>query len=790
MVNKLRFFVWFVLCLFIAHDVNATIYTTTSNNSWSPSKPSNSLSSSDEFIINHTVTLKGITLLNGGSITINSGGKLSIKWSANFNAGSSVFIAGGGELKLTQLTTSNSSSDFVIDGIINTSNGTFVNTASGVIDFNEGATWTLNQQSLANYGDMNLLDDISWKNGSVGFFTGEVLINGHLSIKNLSLSNTGSIVGVGQIEVESGNGTFASPGDINGCTGNSCIPPSTIGSTTYLSYHTTTPGNTFVPYSGGNLSGTTCSSTVQVLSDLNITNDIVVGDLVVSPGVKVTIEPGSSLSICDKIINEGEFEISNSGSLVQTSVNDLNEGDGLYTVTRDGSNNPLAFNAWSSPVESTSILGVFNSTNPCDIYCFEGSTQSWKYDYVAGFSTSCNGNPVVFDASIVIANGDGMMDKGRGYFVPGEAMISRDFEGQVNNGTIPIDVHGTNFGHQTNWDMDDWNLLGNPYASAIDLGEFFAQNNSVVTGDFYFWVDDNSNGSTYNQSNDYAVYNNFSAVSANGSKLPTQFVPTGQGFWVYAIQDGTVNFNNSIRVTGNNSSIFKTEVEKVVVRIEVTNDSNNFNQTAIGFTDNATNGYDMSLDALKGISDVGLSVGSMIDSSVYAIQAFEPVANFTDYTTMLFIKTNSPGSHVFSVNSFENVGEHMNIYLRDNAISSNGLTDLKQSDYTVYLDTGVYDSRFEIIFENTGAPNSVVDITKEENRFQVYQSDENFVFKSDEAIQNISVFDILGKELVNVQGVNQANYLMSASFANNGAYVVQITFENGSIETQKIVYFE
>ncbi len=142
----------FVILSILSVQSIATTYETIGNNSWIPSTPSNSWSSNDVFIINHFVTLNGFRLLNGGSITINSGGKLTMKWSANFDAGTSIYVASGGELKLTQLTTENSSSNFVIEGTINTSNGSFINETSGVIDFKTGAVWTFNQQSLTNKG--------------------------------------------------------------------------------------------------------------------------------------------------------------------------------------------------------------------------------------------------------------------------------------------------------------------------------------------------------------------------------------------------------------------------------------------------------------------------------------------------------------------------------------------------------------------------------------------------------------------------------------------------------------
>jgi hypothetical protein len=768
----------------------ATTYETIGNNSWTPSNPSSYSSSSDHFIINHRVTISGITLNSGGSLTVNAGGDLTIKSLAVFNLGSSVVINNGGKLTMTQLTASNYSADFIINGEFITENGTIVNYPSGVITYNQDAYWTMNQLTLTNHGSLFLYEDANWKNGTVSFIQGNVVVNSHLVIKNMTLSNSASIVGVGQIEVANGRGTFSSTGTINDCSGPNCIPPSTIGSITYLSYHSVTPGNTFVPYSGGNLPSTGCTTTIQALEDLTISSDVVIGDLVISPNVKVLIEPGASLSICAGIVNEGMLMIENTASLVQSSATNINEGSGKYIIDREGSSNPLSFNSWSSPITTTSFDDVFRSSNPCDIFCFEGATQTWKYDYPVNYQASCNGNQVTFGSSIVINNGDGIMDIGRGYFVPGEVSVKRTFTGTVNNAEVIVPVYETSVGNNPNWNLDDWNLIGNPYPSAINLAEFYAQNAGVLTGDFYFWIDDNSNGTTYNHSNDYAVYNDFTAIAANGSNLPTQYIGAGQGFWVYASQNGNVKFNNSMRVTGNNTNFYKTD-DNVVVWIDITNDSNNFNQTAIGYSNTSTDTFDVAQDAPKGESNAALSFGSMIDSNIYSIQAFEELANYDTRVTPLFVSTVNTGIHTFSLSSSKNVWDNMFVSVRDN--STGLVTDLKNSDFSILLSAGVYDSRFELIMERRGAPSGISETPNLVNNLKVYQNDEFIYIQTKGAenlIESVQLFDVSGKSISSSNQVNQASFQLSSNGLNSGVYFIKATLNNGLIETHKLVILD
>lgn len=790
MIKKLHAILILSLLVVVSPAVFAVTYTTTGNNSWSPANPGNNFSSSDEFIINHTVTLKGFRLLNGGKITINSGGFLKTAWSLRFDLGSQVHIKSGGKMQISQLTATNYSDNFVIDGDIVTKNGTFANYQSGVITYNQGATWSFNQMSFVNYGTMIMNEDADWKNGSVAFSLGTVTINGKLAIKNMSLSNNATIEGVGQVEVLNGNGNFSSNGTINGCVGNGCIPPSTVGNTTYLAYHSTTSGNTFTTYDGGNVPATTCSTTLQVLDDINFSSDKTIGDLVVSPGVNITVDAGVSLTVCSGILSEGIITVENTGSLVQTSASDNNEGSGVYYIKRNGGSDPLSFNSWSSPIKSATISDIYLGANPCDIFCFESSTQAWKYDYPVNYQTSCNGSTVTFGAANVISGGDGVMDPARGYFVPGDNSITRTFAGTVNNGDVSIAVDETNLGNNPNWSMDDWNLVGNPYPSAIDLEKFYADNDGVITGDYYFWVDDNSNGSTYNHSNDYAVYNQFSSIAANGSPLPSQFAAAGQGFWVYALQDGNVTFTNSMRVAGNNNGFFKTEAnkDKIVVRVGLENDSNNFNQTAIGYSLSSTNAYDMAQDAPKGESNSALLFGSMIDTNVYSIQAFEKLDDLDTYSVPLYVKTGNEGNHTFSINSSENLGNHILVFLKDNVTGT--VTDLKAQNYVIFLPKGEYDSRFELMMENTGAPNSVEDIVNT-SKVDIYQNDNTIRVQSKDMnvmMESVTVFNLIGKRIIGNTNFNNSIVDLNASELNSGAYLVRVEFSNGEVETRKVVF--
>ena len=133
------------------------------------------------------------------------------------------------------------------------------------------------------------------------------------------------------------------------------------------------------------------------------------------------------------------------------------------------------------------------------------------------------------------------------------------FVGKPNNGLI----------NSNTVSADQLLLVGNPYPSAIDAYDFITDNiNSVdrlqdvgIDGTLYFWEHSSSNNTHIlsNYLGGYAVLNLSggvapvapSGISGKGlsAKIPKQYIPVGQGFFVYGKTGGggPVIFNNGQR---------------------------------------------------------------------------------------------------------------------------------------------------------------------------------------------------------------------------------------------------
>ena len=129
------------------------------------------------------------------------------------------------------------------------------------------------------------------------------------------------------------------------------------------------------------------------------------------------------------------------------------------------------------------------------------------------------------------------------------------FSGKPNNGLI--NHSGIQIG------INNINLIGNPYPSALDADVFLKDNMDVLKGTLYFWTHNTPFANKY-ISDDYAVYNLLGGVgtraamaSGENETLPDGKIASAQSFFVQSLIAGEVKFENSMRIMENNSLFFR-----------------------------------------------------------------------------------------------------------------------------------------------------------------------------------------------------------------------------------------
>ena len=544
--------------------------------------------------------------------------------------------------------------------------------------------------------------------------------------------------------------------------------------------------------------------------------DAVGYNLAVYNGAQLTINSNNNLTITDKVTVQptGTFTINNSASLIQIN-NILNSGNIIYK--RDSpSVRTLDYVYWSSPVAS------FNVSNIVSPYSFGGI---YKWNTTVANTNGGQGN-------WQSAAGDTMI-AGKGYIArsPGASpfnnttfnTLSGTFTGVPNNGdiTIPIERgtdqnlanhYGTNGAQITNL-SDNWNLLGNPYPSAIRGSQFLFDNNTKIEGNIRLWthgiLPSTIIGSPFYGSylsnysaGDYITYN-FTGTSCCPAAASDLFIGAGQGFFVQMIDGAavaaaanvTVAFKNNLRsaiysnssfykmqnATTSSSSIDVNNIERNRIWLDLINPNNQTDRTLFGYIENATMGRDSFYDCITQNTGATL-IYSLIDDTKFSIQGRALPFDINDQVP---IGINAPiqGEYTIGIAAVDGLFNNQNIYLKDNLLDITH--DLKASPYHFTSPSGVINDRFKIIYiENAlGTTHPTFD-----NSIKVITNDSVTVSSSNLQMESIIVYNLLGQKLNTFTNINTNYFVLSNLRKNNTTLLLKIKLQTGETVIKKIIY--
>ena len=283
----------------------------------------------------------------------------------------------------------------------------------------------------------------------------------------------------------------------------------------------------------------------------------------IQAGGNLIIEDGASLIQVYDATTATPPSASNTGNIELRRNTNIRQTDYVY---------------WSSPVENYDVSDIYGAFTPTN-YIFEWIPTVPTGTFVPG-APPTGGQPICFGTWDPLPSGN--MSTGKGYIVRGPtnhtagvSMTTSTFIGVANNGVItqPIssgnnpntndpywyNPYGVDNLEVTHFD-DNWNLLGNPYPSALDATSFLSHpNNTMIDGAVHIWTHGTQIGAngdsfyddyllTYEE-NDYVTFN----LSGTNSYPDESFggkIASGQGFFVLALNDnesGSVTFENDMR---------------------------------------------------------------------------------------------------------------------------------------------------------------------------------------------------------------------------------------------------
>ena len=547
-----------------------------------------------------------------------------------------------------------------------------------------------------------------------------------------------------------------------------------------------------------------CDELAAIVGDYNTANGNITTAMLWMENYELTIAEGTYVDVCEYLFNWGDIEIENKGSLVQREDSKLTNF-GNFKVYRVGQHDQFKYNIWSSPVKKNEHLEtIFPNTNPCDMFVFDSEAQAWKYDYELGHQTTCNGNPVTFGINDVIPGGDGEMNRGVGYFVPGpqsSSSIVREFNGTVNNGKISVTVTTTNNGDDIAWYGDDWNMVGNPYPCAIDgfkLWEENAGKRPVISDGLYLWVENAT--PPYDQFASYLVWNPIGATYIEGSATPFDgIIPSCSGFWVTAVNKGgqgngnahkILKFTNEMRVT-NGVDLAQTSIRSGFVEESVrqrawftlTTDSNNYDQILVGYHPKATDSIDLLYDARMNPGSSKVFFASVVDSVPFTIQGLAPRITLDTQLVELVLGTVDTSQHYITLDSALFFIKNKEVYLVDSLLNTTTRLTLK-SPVPIELDTvGVYANRFylKVVGIHPASVNNqsyVFDGRVWVNAGAIYWDD----FST--AVNRVEVYNLLG-QLMFSRETNSRNSHFKYPSNLKGIHLIRLYDQNNNVIIKK-----
>ncbi|MCU4188956.1 GEVED domain-containing protein [Flavobacterium sp. HXWNR29] len=545
----------------------------------------------------------------------------------------------------------------------------------------------------------------------------------------------------------------------------------------------------------------------------NTANDpIISGASYDALGLNLTIENGAVLTVNatnDIIINDwvninagGDLQLNDSSSLIQVNNN---PNTGTMHMNRTVNMRRLDYVYWSSPVTSFASSAI----SP-------GTPTSYIYKWTPTIGTNINGfgNWALGNENMVV--GKGYIVRGPNAFTTTPAPLTATFTGTPNNGVITTPILRGNWNGGTystgvsttlgtNYD-DNWNLVGNPYPSAVNAISFLTANTNI-DGFIKIWThgtlpsgataDPFYNDYVYNYTpGDYITYN--SSGTSSGPGVFGGNIASGQGFFVSMLHTSgstseNVTFNNTMRNTLNsNTQFFRNSSEENEVHAENGGriwldliDSNlNSVRNLIGYIDGATNSRDRLFDAITD-EKLNLNLYSKIGTEPMTIQG--RTLPFDEYDLVpMGIKVPQDGNYSIGIGAVDGffTNTSQNIFLED--LDTNIIHDLRQNPYSFTAVAGDDSDRFILRFTNNTLGNE--DITNEEVNVWAITSDNLSIKSTKSTIQSVRVFDILGRLLADYQNVNGYEIPLTKIQKNNAALIVQVTLTNGAIVNKKIIY--
>ena len=508
----------------------------------------------------------------------------------------------------------------------------------------------------------------------------------------------------------------------------------------------------------------------------------------------LTIRDGNFLNVAGNITVDGTLIVENEGSVVQideTAITTKTNNGTIEVRKTTPLLEPRFFTVLSSPMSASTREDVYQSADRA----FEIVPSLFTPH--PDVTTAINFVDVNFDYFAPASN----LVVGQGYLVFPQAVTADTgivfnhmyTEGTLNSGTInyPLVYNGPAT-------ENNFNVVGNPYASAIDTDMLIMTNDAI--NQVYFWEHltqpsaDNPGDNPVNFSmNDISIYNlTGGIVAVNGGAAPERYMVSGQGFGVIANQselNEPLTFTNAMRVAGNNGTVRSAEnssENKIWLRLS-DKDQTLGSTTLIGFVEEATPDFDKGFDSKRVESTISL-YSEHTDEQQLSIQGREV---FNEEITVILgfeSKIEERTNFIISIDNLS--GPELltsDVYLKDNLLDI--IVNLKEEDYSFTANPSNNPGRFTLSFTEETVLGT--DDNALATQLSIYPNPSNgaitLSYAGDQTLVSATILDVNGKIIRSMDlssFENSQNFDLSAMAT--GMYFMQIEMQN-TVITKKIL---
>jgi len=342
--------------------------------------------------------------------------------------------------------------------------------------------------------------------------------------------------------------------------------------------------------------------------------------------------------------------------------------------------------------------------------------------------------------------------------------VTAIFTGTLNTGSIG---NASNLTMQASGTFNGYNLVSNPYPSAINWGK--AGHSSGVT-------QTNLEPSLWYRNNSvFATYNYTSGIGANGAD---SIIPAMQAFWVRvaSIAGGGVQMTNAARLHSAHDFYKTTTVEANIFRMTVSAGTTS-DETVVGFFQDAQDIFENFDSEKMFATDFPQLYSVTSDNTEVAINGQEELAANEERIVPVGFSANVAGTFTLDATNLIDFDPSVSVYLED--VQQSVLQDLHQNaSYTFTSGVANTASRFKLHFGNM-----VTNISTLEIPATIVYADDNAIYVNTPATGTIEIFNVIGEKINDVQAEKGLN-----KFTVNtakGIYIVKV-HSGSSIITKKV----